>query len=401
MAFRETGVMAERIAMLRDFDTGAFTASELAGRYGVSRETFYVWKRRRESGDERWFEALSRAPDSCPHATPENQIAAVLAMRARFPRFGPKKIRAKLVTERPKTAWPAVSTAGDILKREGLIEAKPRRGKPIAQGDIVAGAEAPNGEWGIDFKGWFRTLCGTRCDPLTITDTASRYLIETRIVDPTWAGVRCAMERVFLDIGLPYTIRSDNGTPFGSTGAGGLSSLSVWWLRLGIEPRYIPPSSPQDNGRHERMHRTLKAETTQPPAATLKEQQARFDAFRQYYNEERPHEALHQTPPAQHWQPPERTLPRRLEDPWYDADHEVRSVRPAGWIKWRGEAVFIGEALGGEIVGIAEIENGSHIVRFCGRDLGVISRDLRFHRFAPPRARLRSTVETQAGTDEE
>jgi transposase InsO family protein len=401
MAFRETGVLAERIGMLRDFDTGFFTASELADRYGVSRETFYVWKRRRESGDERWFEALSRAPDSCPHATPETQISAILALRGRFPHFGPKKIRARLLMDRPNIAWPAASTIGDILKREGLIKAKPRRRKPVAQGEIVAGADTPNGEWAIDFKGWFRTLCGTRCDPLTITDTASRYLIETRIVDPTWAGVRSALERVFSEVGLPDAIRSDNGSPFGSTGAGGLSSLSVWWLRLGIEPRYIPPSSPQDNGRHERMHRTLKAETSSPAAATIKEQQARFDAFRRHYNEERPHEALDQSPPAKHWQPPRRTLPRRLQDPWYDADHEVRNVRPAGWIKWRGEIVFIGEALAGESVGLAEIETGGHIVRFCGRDLGVIGRNLRFHRFAPPRARLRSTAETKIGTDEE
>ena len=395
MAFRERSAVEERIAMFVDFDTGAFTACELADRYGVSRETFYVWKRRRESGDERWFEALSRAPEHCPHATGDKQIAAIIAMRARFARFGPKKIRAKLVAEQPKTAWPAASTVGDILKREGLIEAKPRRRKPVGQGECVCGALEANGEWAIDFKGWFRTLCGTRCDPLTITDTASRYLIETRIVEPTWAGVRCALERVFSDIGLPSAIRSDNGSPFGSTGAGGLSSLSVWWLRLGIEPRYIPPSSPQDNGRHERMHRTLKAETTQPPAATIKDQQARFDAFRRYYNEDRPHEALQQTPPAQHWHPPDRTLPRRLDDPWYDADHEVRSVHQGGWIKWRGETIFIGEALAGEIVGVAAIETGGHIVRFCGRDLGVIDHGFRFHRFAPPRARLRSTVETK------
>lgn len=164
---------------------------------------------------------------------------------------------------------------------------------------------------------------------------------------------------------------------------------------VGIAPRYIPPSSAQDNGRHERMHRTLKSETAQPPAATIKDQQARFDAFRHYYNEDRPHEALHQTPPAQHWQPPHRSLPRRLEEPWYDADHEVRTVHKAGWIKWRGETIFIGEALAGEIVGVAEIETGGHIVRFCGRDLGVIDRGFRFHRFAPPRARLRSTVETK------
>jgi hypothetical protein len=210
-----------------------------------------------------------------------------------------------------------------------------------------------------------------------------------RIVDPTWAGVRGALERVFEEIGLPDAIRSDNGSPFGSTGAGGLSALSVWWLKLGVEPRYIPPSSPQDNGRHERMHRTLKAQTSKPAAANASEQQARFDRFRAHYNEERPHEALQQTPPATRWQPPDRTLPARLDDPWYDADHDVRRVRPSGAIKWRGEDVFIGEALAGELIGLAEHESGCHIARFCGRDLGVVDRNRRLRRFAPPRARLR------------
>jgi transposase InsO family protein len=398
MPFRESAV-EERISMFRDWDSGAFTVEEVSRRYGISRETFYQWKRRRESGAEDWYEEISRAPCRCPHATPVGITAAVIAMRRRFPRFGPKKILGKLLADRPQMTWPAPSTIGDILKREGLILSRPRRRRPLAQGALVAGSDRANGEWSIDFKGWFRTLDGTRCDPLTIEDTASRYLIGARITDPNWAGTRCVLERVFKENGLPDAIRTDNGAPFGTTGAGGLSSLSVWWLRLGIEPRYIPPSSPQDNGRHERMHRTLKAETSKPPAATLSEQQARFDRFRVYYNEERPHEALSQTPPAKHWRPSPRAYPKRLEDPWYDADHEVRRVRYAGQIKWRNEYVFIGEALIGELVGIAGLDNGLHIVRFCGRDLGVINRDLRFHRFAPPRARLRSAMETQTGTE--
>lgn len=398
MAFKERCRVEERICMFRDWDTGAFSVAEVAAHYGVSRDTFYVWKRRRDSGAADWFEEHSRAPIVCPHATGLKQVAAIVALREKFPHFGPKKLRAKLMSSRPQMDWPAASTIGDILQREGLIAAKPRRRRPLARGDIASGATAPNSEWAIDFKGWFRTRDGERCDPLTVTDTASRYLIETRIVDPTWMGVRVALERVFCDYGLPDAMRSDNGAPFGSTGAGGLSSLSVWWLRLGIVPRYIPPSSPQDNGRHERMHRTLKAETTRPPAATHAEQQSRFDSFRQHYNEERPHEALDQTAPAQHWQPSTRPFVRRLEDPWYDADHEVRSVRRQGTIKWRGEMVFIGEALAGELVGLAELDNGDHIVRFCGHDLGVIGRDFRFHRFAPPRARLRSSDGNGVGT---
>lgn len=264
------------------------------------------------------------------------------------------------------------------------------RRRSIAQGDIVSGSDVPNGEWAIDFKGWFRTRDGERIDPLTVSDTASRYLVAARITQPTHDGVRAAMERVFNEVGLPDAIRSDNGAPFGSIGAGGLSRLSVWFLKLGIEPRYIPPSSPQDNGRHERMHRTMKDETARPPADTWMQQQVRFNIFRRAYNEERPHEALGQTTPASHWRPSRRFMPAHIEEPWYDPDHQVRRVRTDGTIKWRGEHVFVGEALRREPVGLAEHERGGHIVRFCGRDLGMIDIEGRFHRFAPPRWRLRS-----------
>lgn len=261
MPFKETCAVEERIALFRDYETGVFKVSELCERYDISRETFYHWKRRREAGGERWFEDLSHATRECPHATDERLAKRIIAARERFPHFGPKKIKAWLARKSPDIDWPAASTIGDILKREGLVKGRQRRRRALDGGEIVAPACAPNEEWGIDFKGWFRTLDRTRCDPLTVTDAASRYLIEARIAEPTWAGVRCILERVFDAIGLPDAIRSDNGAPFGSVGAGGLSALSVWWLKLGIEPRYIPPSSPQDNGRHERMHRTLKAES--------------------------------------------------------------------------------------------------------------------------------------------
>jgi len=395
MPFKETCSMEERVRILSEYDTGAFTVSELAERYGVSRETFYVWLKRRGSGDERWFEDRPHAARSCPHRTAGAVVAAVVRLRERFPHFGPKKLHARLVSDRPDRVWPAAwprikSGVGDILKREGLMRSRERRRRRVAgAGAIAPHAMAANAEWCTDFKGWFRTRDGRRCDPLTLTDTMSRYLIATRIVEPTYVGVRAALERVFAENGLPWSLRCDNGPPFGSAGAGGLSRLSVWWLRLEIEPHFIRPASPQENGRHERMHRVLKEETsTPPPAATVVEQQARFDAFRRHYNEERPHEALGQTPPAAHWQPSVRPFKQRPEEPWYDANHEVRRVRPDGTIKWRGEPVFIGEALVRELIGLKELEGGGHLVRFCRRELGIVGRSHRFVRFAPPYVKL-------------
>jgi transposase InsO family protein len=394
MPFKETCRVEERIGLFRDYDTQMFTVTELCEHYGISRQTFYVWKQRREAGEAQWYEEGSRAAHGWPHAVDADRVAAIVAMRRRFGRFGPKKIRARLMVEQPGTVWPAASTIGDILKRAGLVEPRKRRRRGLDQGEIVAGADVANGEWAIDFKGWFRTRDGMRCDPLTVSDTASRYLLELRIMNQTYVAVRSALERVFAEYGLPEAMRSDVGAPFGANGAGGLSRLTVWLLKLDIEPRFIPPASPQDNGRHERMHRTLKDHTARPPAKSLPDQQVRFDAFRRHYNEERPHEALGQTPPAELWRASERPLPARVETPWYDPDHQVRKVAHHGDIKWRGSKVFISTALAGEPVGLAELETGGHLVRFANHALGVIDRDGRFHRFAAPRTRLRYAAET-------
>lgn len=395
MPFRESGRMEERVRMFAAYDSGAFSVVDLTARFGVSRQTFYDLKRRRDAGDERWFEDRSRAPKSAPHRTCDGVRADVIAMRKRFPAFGPKKVKARLELEQPTKTWPSASTIGDILKDANLVEARSRRRRPIEQREVIAGSDTPNGEWSLDFKGWFRTADNKRCDPLTIVDTYSRYLIDTRIVEPTYAGVWFALERVFSDIGVPDAIRCDNGVPFGSNGPGGLSRLSVWWLKLGIEPRYIPPASPQHNGRHERFHRTLKDATSKPPASTRHAQQQRFDRFRAHYNNERPHEALAQDVPSTIWSTPTRSMPTHLMEPWYDADHQVARVRANGELKWKGDTVFISEVLGQELIGLAETENGCWKLRYFDRELGLIDRDSRFHRFAPPRARLRFALETK------
>jgi transposase InsO family protein len=385
MPFRETGRMEERIRVLLEYESGNWSVSELCRRHGVCRDTFYEWRKRKESGEVEWFKDRSHAPLQCWQTTDGAIAAKVIAARRRFPYLGPRKLLAVLDREAPEIAWPAASTIGGILKRAGLITAVKRRRRPLDQRRPCTPVTSANDEWSTDFKGWFRTRDQRRIDPLTVADSHSRFLIELRIVAPTIEGVRPCFERAFREHGLPLAIRSDNGSPFGSRGPGGLTRLSVWWKKLGIAPHFIHPASPQENGRHERMHRTLKAQTSAPPANNAPEQQTRFDAFRRHYNEERPHEALGQQPPSAAYTPSPRAMPPRAEDPWYDADHQTRRVRSKGEIKWKSEFVFIGEALVGELVGVAERETGDHVVRFCDLDIGLIDRRGLFTRFAPPR----------------
>ena len=384
MPFTETCRMEERIRMLCDYDTGNWSVSELCRRYGVCRDTFYEWRRRRALGESTWFMDRSHAPAQCPHATAADVRDAVVSLRKKFPYLGPRKLLVKLKRGAPERWWPAASTIGEILKRAGLIEPITRRRRAIDQRRPFAAVVAANDEWAADFKGWFRTRDGKRIDPLTLTDSHSRFLIEVQATRPTIAGVWPIFEAAFRTYGLPGAIRCDNGGPFGSVGAGGLTRLSAWWLKLGIEPRFIYPASPQENGRHERMHRTLREQTACPPAADARAQQRRFDAFRRHYNEERPHEALGQRMPIEVYTASTRAM-SECEEPWYDGNHAIRRVNCNGQIKWRGERVFISEALSGELVGVAELETGDHVVRFCALEVGLIDVHGRFSRFGPPR----------------
>ena len=234
-------------------------------------------------------------------------------------------------------------------------------------------ARAPNDLWATDFKGWFRTRDGERCDPLTITDLYARYLLRCQAVDAQ--DIRSSgpvFEALFKEFGMPGVMRSDNGSPFASKGIGGLTRLSVQWVKAGIKVEHIEAGHPEPNGCHERMHRTLKEHTSAPPAATIAQQQERFDRFRDYFNNQRPHQALGQTPPAQHYRPSLRQWPARLEDPWYDADHQVRRVRTTGEIKWRGEKIFIGESLVGELLGIRQLHWGDWLLSFVSTPLALI-----------------------------
>jgi transposase InsO family protein len=388
MPFRETCRMEERIRMLIEYDTGNWSVSDLCRRYDICRDTFYEWRARRASGAPDWFVDRSHAPSYSPHATPAELRERIISLRRRFRYLGPRKLLVKLRREWPQLCWPAASTIGDILKKANLIEPVKRRRRPIDQQRPFAAVVAANDEWNTDFKGWFRTADHQRIDPLTLTDSYSRFLIDVRIVPASIEGAQPVFARAFRRYGLPVSIRCDNGAPFGSSGAGGLTRLSAWWLKLGIEPHFIRPASPQENGRHERMHRTLKKQTSRPPAGNAVEQQRRFDKFRRHYNDERPHEALGQRPPAELYTRSLRPMPTRIEDPWYDADHQPRRVRSSGEIMWKGDRIFISEALVGELVGISELETGDQVVRFCDLDIGLIDASGRFSRFAPRRNAL-------------
>lgn len=373
MPWREVCPMDEKLRFIGALLAREENMTELCERFGISRKTGYQLRGRYLAEGAAGIAERSRAPHVIPWAISQAQAEAIVGVRRAHPSWGPKKLRANLQQRAPAQGWPAPSTIGELLRRQGLSQPRKRRRCASPGPSPLRTAVTANELWCIDFKGWFRTGDGARCDPLTVSDAYSRYLLCTQLVArPDYAHCRSELERAFKDYGLPRAIRSDNGAPFASVGVAGLSRLSVWWVKLGIAPERIEPGQPQQNGRHERMHRTLKAECANPPAATTTAQQRRFDAFRAEFNHQRPHEALGQTPPAQHYARSARVYPATLEDPHYGAGFDLRRVRSNGEIKWQGELVFIGEALIGEVIGLVETDDGDAEVYFGPVPLGII-----------------------------
>jgi transposase InsO family protein len=357
----------------------------LCERFGISRQTGYQLKRRYEAEGPSGLEERSRAPRRPGRVTPADLVVRLVELRRRKPHWGPRKLLDVLSKADPSQPWPAHGTVSDLLRREGLSRPRRMRRRPLMVEQPFAAVAAPNDAWCIDFKGWFRTADGQRCDPFTATDAFSRFLLDVTIVEPTTAPVQERMDDLFKEHGMPIAIRSDNGPPFASSGAGGLTRLSARWAKQGIRLERIWPGKPQQNGRHERMHRTLKAEACQPPAANRIEQQARFEVFRQEFNHERPHEALGQQQPALIYEPSPRPFVEPLEDPDY-GDDQVRRVRTDGQIKWSGAMYFISEALIGEAVGVAERSDGHWLVRFADVPVAIIDRRTgKLARFGPGR----------------
>ena len=374
MPWKELSEMDAKMGFVADCLRGEEPMTVLCERHGISRQTGYLWKRRYALEGPGGLEERSRAPHRLAHSTAAEIVEQLIALREKHPYWGARKLLELLRRRDAQTEWPAASTVTDILKRAGLVRSPRRRRHAVPPAQPFAAVNAPNDTWCIDFKGWFRTANGERCDPLTVTDAHSRYILALKIMPERSQPVRAAVDALFAEYGLPHAMRSDNGPPFASLGAGGLSTLSVHWLKLGIRLERIAPGHPQQNGRHERMHATLKAETTRPAAGSATAQQARFDRFRDEFNHDRPHEALGQQMPAEHYKRSPRPMPDRVPEPWYDAEHAVRRVRPSGEIKWGGDRVFISQALAGEPVGIAETDSGDWLVHFASVDLGLIKR---------------------------
>jgi len=359
MPWEVTGPVKERTRFIELYLTGLYTITELAERFGVSRQKLYKWLARHNVDGMKGLADRSRAPLHIPHRTTDDVAERIIEFRRRFPFMGPRKIITRLTELDPKIDWPAPSTAGDILRHANLVQQRERGSPPAHPLRVRSEPTEPNDLMTVDYKGHFFLGNHCYCYPLTVVDHVSRYLLACDAY-PSNEGVhtRRAFERIFRKYGLPRAILSDNGSPFGSPGLARLSRLSLWWIRLGIRIERIVPGHPEQNGAHERMHRTLKAETTRPPEQTMDRQQKRFDEFRHVYNAERPHEALGQKRPATIYRPSPRPYPESLPPIEYAGHLETRKIDCRGMMRWKHERIFTSKTLTGEWVGLEEIDDG-------------------------------------------
>lgn len=389
MPWKENNTMDLRVRLIHEYGDGE-SVTALADIYGVSRKTIYKWLERHQSEGLPGLADRSHAAHEVAGKLSEEMVTHIIAARQRW-HWGPRKLRVKLIAAHPALTIPAASTIGDVLKRAGLTHPRRRRSRATPSPLPFAAMDAANQTWCADFKGWFLTGDGQRCDPLTISDGYSRFLLRCHIT-PKADGEHVAgvFEAAFREYGLPRVIHTDNGPPFASVAPGGLSRLSMSWIKLGIVPERSRPASPQDNGRHERMHSTLKQSTLRPPARDARRQQQAFDRFRQEYNHDRPHEALADQTPASCFEPSPRSMPRRVPELDYDDNTEVRRVSQQGSVRWRGERTFISEVFAYERLGLRALDERTVEVLYGPVTVGYLdSYRHEFHRQLSARVRRR------------
>ena len=369
MGWKGVTVMDQRVRFIAEYLKGYFPFNELCLQFTISRKTGYKWVERYEHGGPEGLADRSRRPQTCPHTTNDTVIEALVRARLKHPTWGPKKLLEILAPS--YSDLPAISTAADILKRKGLITGSKKRLRRKHPGCPRTIANEPNDIWSADYKGHFKMRNGLYCYPLTVCDMRSRYLLGCHAHEAiSLEETKRHFTRLFQEYGLPLRIRTDNGVPFASNALARLSTLSVWWVKLGIYPEQIELGKPQQNGRHERMHRTLKKEATIPPEKNLSAQQKRFDLFRDEYNAERPHEALGMKTPSSVYIPSSRTMPKKLNHFDYPYHFEVRRVSRNSGIRWRNRWVQVSSTLAEEYIGFEEIEDGIHSVYFCDMLIG-------------------------------
>jgi transposase InsO family protein len=370
-----------RMEFVVTYGTDHYNFLELCDLFGITRQTGYKWLRRFEEAGIDGLKERSRAPKTCPHRVDDEVAELILTARRNHPTWGPKKLLPWLAKRHDGIYLPSPSTVSELLKRHGLSEPRRRRRRLEHPGKPTTEPTRPNQLWAADFKGEFRMRNGIYCYPLTVTDQFSRYLLGCRALSSTrQAPAQRVFELLFREYGLPDAIRTDNGVPFATTALGRLSLMSVWWIKLGIRPELTQPSHPEQNGRHERMHRTLKAETTKPPAPNEAAQQRHFDRFRRRFNEERPHEALAMATPATIYSASPRPFPSKVLSPHYPAHFEVRRVSRNNGIRWNTAWINVSSTLREEYVGLEEVDDGVWSVWFGPLLLGRFDeRSLRIH----------------------
>jgi transposase InsO family protein len=373
MAWRVAKVEENRREFIEQVYRRDKTISDLCIEFQISRKTAYKWMQRyKDCGDE-GLKDRSRAPHSQPSKTNESQVQRILEVKHKYPSWGPKKVLAKLEVYYPDEYWPSDTTIGNILDRNGLVNRKKCRRRFPAKSDPLSHCSLPNDVWSVDFKGWFLTKDGIKCDPLTVSDAHSRFILEcVKLHSGKEKDVWKILEALFYKYGLPKYLRHDNGPPFATMGVGRLSALSVKIIKAGVIPEWIDPGKPYQNGRHERMHKTLKADGILPFVLTLDEQQMRFRDFLHYYNYERPHEALGQRMPGHIYAPSDRNWNGHFRSPEYDEGYIVKQVRDRGLLSWNGIDIYIGKTLKNERIGIKEDNNGDWGVHFGPVYLGII-----------------------------